>query len=212
MVCQARQRSSLVGKIRSPPSNIDSFSGRGRQDENSQVPSLLHRWHSHLGHHTHLPRFSRRPELQLDCWQPGCDPADNRLRRLRRDRTCFVVSREEKSRESEPGLGHSPKLVTMMTRLEATGLATATSQTRLVAYDGGEARMAEELVQCDSICPKHNARRELTRCQQASYRFHGMRMSMVGCASSRRPYRFERAQLEREAHVRAGTRSDPSQV
>jgi hypothetical protein len=37
-------------------------------------------------------------------------------------------------------------------------------------------------------------------------------MPMVRCASGRRPYRFEIAEREREAHVRAGTRSDPSEV
>jgi hypothetical protein len=36
-----------------------------------------------------------------------------------------------------------------------------------------KARTAEELVQCDSICPKHDAQRELKGYQQASYRFHG---------------------------------------
>jgi hypothetical protein len=36
-----------------------------------------------------------------------------------------------------------------------------------------KARTAEELVQCDSICPKHDAQCELKGYQQASYRFHG---------------------------------------
>src|SRR5713101_8943904 len=110
MVCKTWQRSGIACKIRSPPSNTDRVPSRGSQDENWQVPSLLDYRHSHMGHHTHLPRRSRRPKLQLDYKQPGRDPATSRLRHLRWSRTRSVVSRKKKPKEKRPGPGPSHDL------------------------------------------------------------------------------------------------------
>jgi hypothetical protein len=42
-----------------------------------------------------------------------------------------------------------------------------------VAATMEKSRTAEELIQCESICSRHQAQCELKGYQQASYRYHG---------------------------------------